>query len=116
MEHPVPIGIALHASASSVRVSASKLRSHSALISNTGAGQPCCRACTSSWSQYAPLTSLIVSGGRRHPLGGTFYEPTVIADATREMLVAREETFGPVAPVFRFEREEEAIFAANSVE
>jgi len=58
----------------------------------------------------------IVSGGRRHPLGGTFYEPTVIADATREMLVAREETFGPVAPVFRFERDEEAIFAANSVE
>jgi succinate-semialdehyde dehydrogenase/glutarate-semialdehyde dehydrogenase len=58
----------------------------------------------------------VVSGGRRHALGGTFYEPTVIADVTRDMLVAREETFGPVAAVFRFERDEEAIAVANGVE
>jgi succinate-semialdehyde dehydrogenase/glutarate-semialdehyde dehydrogenase len=58
----------------------------------------------------------VVSGGQRHALGGTFFEPTVIAEATREMLLAREETFGPVAPVFRFERDEDAIAGANSVE
>jgi len=58
----------------------------------------------------------IVTGGRRHERGGTFYAPTVLADVTSEMIVAREETFGPVAPVFRFASDEEAIAAANSVE
>ncbi|HUN90712.1 MAG TPA: NAD-dependent succinate-semialdehyde dehydrogenase [Burkholderiaceae bacterium] len=58
----------------------------------------------------------IVTGGQRHALGGTFYEPTVIADATRDMSLAREETFGPVAPVFRFDHEDEAVAAANGVE
>ena len=48
-------------------------------------------------------------GGKRHALGGTFFEPTVLADVTPEMAVAREETFGPVAPVFRFETEDEVI-------
>lgn len=58
----------------------------------------------------------VVTGGRRHALGGTFFEPTVIRDATAEMLVAREETFGPVAPVFRFASDAEAIQMANDSE
>ena len=58
----------------------------------------------------------VVTGGRRHALGGTFFEPTVLADVVPGMLVAREETFGPVAPLFRFETEEEAIRMANDTE
>jgi succinate-semialdehyde dehydrogenase/glutarate-semialdehyde dehydrogenase len=58
----------------------------------------------------------VVLGGKRHALGGSFYEPTVLADVTTEMKVAREETFGPVAPLFRFETEEEAIRMANDTE
>jgi succinate-semialdehyde dehydrogenase/glutarate-semialdehyde dehydrogenase len=58
----------------------------------------------------------IVTGGRRHALGGRFYEPTVIADVTPDMKVAREETFGPVAPVFRFRTEAEALALANDTE
>jgi succinate-semialdehyde dehydrogenase / glutarate-semialdehyde dehydrogenase len=58
----------------------------------------------------------IVTGGQRHALGGTFFQPTVLANVTREMLVAREETFGPVAPVFKFSTEQEAIEAANATE
>jgi succinate-semialdehyde dehydrogenase/glutarate-semialdehyde dehydrogenase len=52
-------------------------------------------------------------GGQRHALGGSFYEPTVLADVTRPMKVADEETFGPVAPLFRFHNEREAIALAN---
>ncbi len=55
-------------------------------------------------------------GGRPHELGGTFFEPTVVVGARDGMAIAREETFGPVAPVFRFEGEEEALFLANSTE
>jgi succinate-semialdehyde dehydrogenase/glutarate-semialdehyde dehydrogenase len=55
----------------------------------------------------------VMTGGKRHALGGTFFEPTVIADATDDMTMAHEETFGPVAPLFRFRTEEEAIRAAN---
>jgi len=55
----------------------------------------------------------IVTGGKRHELGGTFFQPTVIADATPDMKVAQEETFGPLAPVFRFKTEEEAVALAN---
>ncbi|AZB66365.1 NAD-dependent succinate-semialdehyde dehydrogenase (plasmid) [Cereibacter sphaeroides] len=58
----------------------------------------------------------IVTGGRRHAAGAGFYEPTVIADATDAMTFAREEIFGPVAPVFRFETEEEAIRRANATD
>lgn len=58
----------------------------------------------------------VIVGGKRHARGGTFFEPTVIADVTSEMAVAREETFGPVAPLFRFETEEEAIRMANDTE
>jgi len=56
------------------------------------------------------------SGGRRHSLGGTFFEPTVLIGATREMSVFKEETFGPLAPVFRFRTESEAIELANDTE
>jgi succinate-semialdehyde dehydrogenase/glutarate-semialdehyde dehydrogenase len=58
----------------------------------------------------------VVGGGRVSGLGGHFYAPTVLADVTREMLCAREETFGPVAPVFRFGTEAEAIEMANDTE
>ena len=58
----------------------------------------------------------IVTGGKRHELGGTFFEPTVLADATPDMTIFREETFGPVAPLFRFKTEEEAIRLANDTE
>ncbi len=58
----------------------------------------------------------IVCGGQRHALGQTFFEPTILADVTREMRVAREEIFGPVAPLFRFQTEEDAIRMANDTE
>ncbi|MEQ8268152.1 MAG: NAD-dependent succinate-semialdehyde dehydrogenase [Parvibaculum sp.] len=55
----------------------------------------------------------VLTGGKRHAKGGTFFEPTVISGMKRDMKAAREETFGPLAPVFRFETEEEAIEMAN---
>ena len=55
----------------------------------------------------------LVCGGQRHALGGTFFEPTVLRDVQPSMLVAREETFGPVAPLFRFATEQEAVRLAN---
>lgn len=55
-------------------------------------------------------------GGRRHALGGTFYEPTVLTEVTPAMRIAREETFGPVAPLFRFDSEEEVLQRANDTE
>ncbi|MDA8233146.1 MAG: NAD-dependent succinate-semialdehyde dehydrogenase [Magnetospirillum sp.] len=55
----------------------------------------------------------VITGGKRHALGGTFFEPTILADVTPAMLCAREETFGPVAPLFRFGTEDEAIRTAN---
>ena len=58
----------------------------------------------------------VVVGGKRHALGGTFFEPTVLVDVTTDMAVTREETFGPVAPLFRFETEEQAIQMANDTE
>jgi len=58
----------------------------------------------------------VLTGGRRHARGGTFFEPTVLSGATQAMTVAREETFGPLAPIFRFEREEEAVAWANDTE
>ncbi len=77
----------------------------------------------------AALDKVGVPGGRRprqgrpradrrraHALGGTFYTPTVIADATADMRMAREEIFGPVAPLFRFKADAEAVTAANATE
>jgi succinate-semialdehyde dehydrogenase / glutarate-semialdehyde dehydrogenase len=58
----------------------------------------------------------VLHGGRRHALGGRFFEPTVIAGASPSMAVAREETFGPLAPLFRFERDEDAFAVANATE
>jgi succinate-semialdehyde dehydrogenase / glutarate-semialdehyde dehydrogenase len=58
----------------------------------------------------------ILLGGKRHALGSRFFEPTILTDVTPQMLVAREETFGPVAPLFRFKTESEAIALANDTE
>jgi succinate-semialdehyde dehydrogenase/glutarate-semialdehyde dehydrogenase len=58
----------------------------------------------------------VALGGKRHALGGTFFEPTILTGVTSEMLIAREETFGPVAPLFRFRTEAEAIAMANDTE
>jgi succinate-semialdehyde dehydrogenase/glutarate-semialdehyde dehydrogenase len=58
----------------------------------------------------------VMTGGRRHDLGGTFFEPTLLCGVTTEMAVSREETFGPVAPLFRFSDEAEAIRMANDTE
>jgi succinate-semialdehyde dehydrogenase/glutarate-semialdehyde dehydrogenase len=55
-------------------------------------------------------------GGKRHALGGTFFQPTILTAATPDMLLAREETFGPVAPLFKFETEAQAIAMANDTE
>jgi len=58
----------------------------------------------------------VLVGGKRHALGGRFFEPTILTGVTPEMAVAREETFGPVAPLFRFENEAQAIALANDTE
>jgi len=58
----------------------------------------------------------LLTGGARHALGGTFFQPTVLAGVTPDMRVAREETFGPVAPLFRFQTEAEAVAMANDTE
>lgn len=58
----------------------------------------------------------VITGAKRHTLGGTFYEPTLLANVTPAMRIAREEVFGPVAPLFRFTTEAEAIQMANDTE
>ncbi len=58
----------------------------------------------------------VVAGGKRHELGGSFFQPTVIAQATPDMRFMKEEIFGPVAPVFKFETEEEGVALANDTE
>jgi succinate-semialdehyde dehydrogenase/glutarate-semialdehyde dehydrogenase len=58
----------------------------------------------------------VVTGGKRSALGGNFFEPTVLADVPADAIIFREETFGPVAPLFRFKTEEEAIRLANDTE
>ncbi|MEO1142833.1 MAG: NAD-dependent succinate-semialdehyde dehydrogenase, partial [Pseudomonadota bacterium] len=55
----------------------------------------------------------VVTGGKKHELGGTFFEPTVLKNVTREMLIASDETFGPVAPLFKFDTVEDVIEQAN---
>ena len=58
----------------------------------------------------------VALGGKRHALGGTFFEPTILTNVTPQMMVAREETFGPLAPLFKFDTEAEAIAMANDTE
>ncbi|WP_035241269.1 NADP-dependent succinate-semialdehyde dehydrogenase [Desulfobacter vibrioformis] len=58
----------------------------------------------------------VLAGGKRHALGGTFFSPTVLADVTDDMLVAKEEIFGPFAPIFKFESEAEVVQKANDTE
>jgi succinate-semialdehyde dehydrogenase/glutarate-semialdehyde dehydrogenase len=58
----------------------------------------------------------VLAGGKPHALGGSFFEPTVLGEVTPAMLVARDETFGPLAPIFRFKTEAEAIAMANDTE
>jgi succinate-semialdehyde dehydrogenase / glutarate-semialdehyde dehydrogenase len=58
----------------------------------------------------------VVTGGKRHSLGGNFFQPTVLANVPKDAMIFREETFGPVAPLFRFKTEEEAIKLANDTE
>jgi succinate-semialdehyde dehydrogenase / glutarate-semialdehyde dehydrogenase len=58
----------------------------------------------------------VLLGGKRHALGGSFFEPTILIDVTPKMLVAREETFGPVAPLFKFATEAQAVAMANDTE
>ena len=58
----------------------------------------------------------VAAGGARHALGGNFFQPTVLVNASKEMALAREETFGPVAPLFRFKTEAEAVELANDTE
>jgi succinate-semialdehyde dehydrogenase/glutarate-semialdehyde dehydrogenase len=58
----------------------------------------------------------VITGGKRHELGDNFYHPTVIANATQDMLFAKEETFGPLAPVFKFDTEDDVIAMANDTE
>lgn len=58
----------------------------------------------------------VILGGKRHTLGHSFFEPTILTNVTQQMLVAREETFGPLAPLFKFETEEEVIQYANDTE
>ena len=58
----------------------------------------------------------IAAGGKRHALGGSFFEPTILTGVTSQMAVAKEETFGPLAPLFRFKTEEEVIKMANDTE
>ena len=58
----------------------------------------------------------VVVGGKRHALGQTFFEPTLLSDVTPDMLVAKDETFAPLAPVFKFKTDEEAVFMANDTE
>jgi succinate-semialdehyde dehydrogenase/glutarate-semialdehyde dehydrogenase len=58
----------------------------------------------------------LLLGGKRHALGGSFFEPTILTDVTPKMMLAREETFGPVAPLFKFETEAQAIAMANDTE
>jgi succinate-semialdehyde dehydrogenase / glutarate-semialdehyde dehydrogenase len=57
-----------------------------------------------------------VAGGKRHSLGHSFFEPTILVNVTTDMKVTREETFGPVAPLFRFKTEDEAVKLANDTE
>ena len=61
----------------------------------------------------ARIADAVNKGGKRSALGGTFFEPTVLTDVTTDMVITKEETFGPVAPLYRFKTDDEAIKMAN---
>ncbi len=67
-------------------------------------------------SDAIKLGAIVQTGGKRHLLGGTYFEPTVLSDVTVDMRVSVEETFGPLAPIYQFETEEQAIALANKTE
>jgi len=67
-------------------------------------------------SEAVAKGAVVATGGGRHELGGTFFQPTVLTNAQVKMVVAKEETFGPLAPLFRFHSEEEGIEMANDTE
>ncbi|WP_269621295.1 NAD-dependent succinate-semialdehyde dehydrogenase [Zhongshania sp. BJYM1] len=67
-------------------------------------------------SNAVELGATVLSGGKRHALGGHFFEPTVLLNVTQDMCIAREETFGPLAPIFRFHSDDEVIQSANDTE
>ncbi|SMX44727.1 NAD-dependent succinate-semialdehyde dehydrogenase [Octadecabacter ascidiaceicola] len=76
-------------------------------------------AVTKVASHIADATSQgasVALGGKAHSIGGTFFEPTILTDVTKDMAIATEETFGPVAPLFKFETEAEVVAAANDTE
>src|SRR6185437_6438951 len=58
----------------------------------------------------------VVAGGKRHALGHNFFEPTILTNVTSSMKIAKEETFGPVAPLFKFSSDEEVVRMANDTE
>ena len=60
--------------------------------------------------------AMIITGGKRHELGGTFFEPTILKNVSQDMLVAKDETFGPLAPLFRFKDDDEVVKMANDTE
>ena len=66
----------------------------------------------------APVSGFreVVAGGQPHALGGLFFQPTIVKNVTQAMKVAKEETFGPLAPVFKFEHEDEVVGYANDTE
>ena len=64
-------------------------------------------------AHIADAGAKVVAGGKRSALGGTFFEPTVLTDVTTHMVITKEETFGPVAPLYRFKTDDEAIKMAN---
>jgi len=103
-----------HALADAVR----KLRVGDALLGDFEQGPLINQAALAKVQQHVEDAiskgALILAGGKPHALGGTFYEPTVLVDVTHDMLIAQEETFGPVAACFRFDTEQEAVAAANN--
>jgi succinate-semialdehyde dehydrogenase/glutarate-semialdehyde dehydrogenase len=77
--------------------------------------------CWIRWRHGAEATALkelrqVVTGGKRAAQGGSFFEPTVLTDVTTDMVITKEETFGPVAPLYRFKTDAEAIKMANDTE
>lgn len=106
--------------AEALKVEVEKLKVGNGLESDTTQGPLIdSKAVTKVQEHIADATSKgakILSGGKAHAKGFSFFEPTILTDVTKDMAVAREETFGPLAPLFKFETEEEVIAMANNTE